>query len=73
VLGVFIVVPAEQLLAYRLGASRLYLVAYAGLFLTIILLLPRGILPTVADRLRRRRGAGEPAGERALETAGKPT
>ncbi|HWC79316.1 MAG TPA: branched-chain amino acid ABC transporter permease [Pseudonocardiaceae bacterium] len=63
VLGALILVPAQQYLAYQLGASQLYLVAYAAVFLLIMLFLPRGILPSLADR-RRRRIAGrtpEPA------------
>jgi branched-chain amino acid transport system permease protein len=55
VLGAFILVPAQQYFAYELGASQLYLVSYAGVFLLIILLLPRGILPSVAERRTRRR------------------
>lgn len=53
-LGAFILVPAQQYLAYRLGASELYLVGYAAVFLIIMLLLPRGIVPSVRDRLGRR-------------------
>ena len=49
VLGAFILVPAQQYLAYRLGASDLYLVGYSGVFLVVMLLLPQGILP-VAQR-----------------------
>jgi branched-chain amino acid transport system permease protein len=55
VLGAFILESAQQYLAYRLGGSQVYLIAYAMVFLLIMLLLPRGILPTVQDRLRRRR------------------
>jgi branched-chain amino acid transport system permease protein len=61
VVGAFILVPAQQYLAYRLGASRLYLVGYSAVFLAVMLLLPRGILPSLADRARRlraRRGPG---------------
>jgi branched-chain amino acid transport system permease protein len=54
-LGAFILVPAQQYLAYELGASQLYLVSYAAVFLVIILLLPRGILPSIADRRAARR------------------
>ena len=57
VLGAFILVPAQQYLAYRLGASELYLVAYSAVFLVVILLMPRGILPSLEDwrtRLGRR-------------------
>jgi branched-chain amino acid transport system permease protein len=60
-LGAFILVPAQQYLAYQLGASELYLVSYAAVFLVIILLLPRGILPSIADRRASRPGrAAEP-------------
>lgn len=55
VLGAFILESGQQLLAYQLGASQLYLIAYALVFLLIILLLPRGILPTLEERLRLRR------------------
>ena len=48
--------PAQKYLAYRLGASDLYLVGYSSVFLVVILLLPRGILPSLADRGRKLRG-----------------
>jgi branched-chain amino acid transport system permease protein len=59
-IGAFILVPGQQYFAYRFGASQIYLLAYAAIFLIIMLLLPRGILPTITDRLRnqRRRGPG---------------
>ena len=69
-LGAFILVPSQQWLAYRYGASELYLIAYAAVFLAIILLLPRGILPSVRDWLSRRRDrrtALPVPGERARE------
>lgn len=52
VLGAFILVPAQQYFAYELGGSQFYLLAYATVFLVIMLVLPRGILPTVTDRIR---------------------
>ena len=55
VIGAFILVPAQEYFAYAFGASHVYLVAYAAIFLIIMLLLPRGILPTISDRLRMRR------------------
>jgi branched-chain amino acid transport system permease protein len=55
VLGAFILVPAQQYLAYRLGASDLYLVGYSAVFLVVMLLLPRGILPSIMERTRRQR------------------
>jgi branched-chain amino acid transport system permease protein len=58
VLGAGILEGAQQLLAYWLGGSQVYLIAYAAVFLVIMLLLPRGILPTIQDRIRRRRRRG---------------
>jgi len=73
-LGAFILVPAQQWLAYRYGASELYLIAYAAVFLVIILLLPRGILPSVRDIVARRRDRTRPAGPPAVvEPQGVPS
>jgi branched-chain amino acid transport system permease protein len=62
-LGAFILVPTQQYLAYRLGASELYLVGYSAVFLIVMLLLPRGILPSLRDRFAARSGALPPAPE----------
>jgi branched-chain amino acid transport system permease protein len=64
-LGAFILVPVQQYLAYKLGASQLYLVGYASVFLAIMLLVPRGILPSLQDRLGRRRA--DPRGRGAAD------
>jgi branched-chain amino acid transport system permease protein len=58
VLGAFVVAPGQQYLAYRFGASQLYLIAYAALFVVVMLVMPRGALPTWRDRRRRAAGAG---------------
>ena len=58
VLGALILVPAQQELAYDYGGSQLYLIAYAGVFLVVMLLLPRGILPSLAEQWRRRGASG---------------
>jgi branched-chain amino acid transport system permease protein len=52
VIGALLLEPAQMEFAYRFGASRLYLVFYAAVFLVVILLLPRGIVPSVADLVR---------------------
>ncbi len=57
-LGAAILVPAQQYLAYRLGASELYLIGYATVFLVVMLVLPRGIIPSIADRVAGFRGQG---------------
>jgi branched-chain amino acid transport system permease protein len=59
-LGAVILVTAQQWLAYEYGASQLYLIAYAAVFLIIIILLPQGILPSIQEIRRRRRGGGAP-------------
>ena len=71
VVGAFILVPAQQYFAYQFGASQVYLLAYAAIFLIIMLLLPRGILPTLSDRLRKQRRRGQGRQEKnAVPSAG---
>jgi branched-chain amino acid transport system permease protein len=55
VIGAVLLEPAQLEFAYRFGASRLYLVFYAAVFLVVILLLPRGIVTSVAELIGRRR------------------
>lgn len=55
VIGAFILETAQQSLAYSLGGSQFYLIAYALIFLLVMLLMPRGIVPSIQDTLRRRR------------------
>ncbi|HEY2597032.1 MAG TPA: branched-chain amino acid ABC transporter permease [Candidatus Dormibacteraeota bacterium] len=54
VVGAVILVPAQLWLAYNYGASRLYLVLYSAVFLLVILLMPRGIIPSVRDLIAQR-------------------
>ncbi len=60
VLGALILEPAQLWLAYNYGASRLYLVLYAAVFLVVILVLPRGIVPSVTELVDRRRTRTRP-------------
>jgi branched-chain amino acid transport system permease protein len=53
VLGALILEPAQLWLAYNYGASRLYLVLYAAVFLVVILVLPRGIIPSLSELFER--------------------
>jgi branched-chain amino acid transport system permease protein len=55
VLGAFLLETSQQSLAYSLGGSQFYLIAYAMVFLLVMLLMPQGIVPTINDRLRRSR------------------
>ena len=72
VLGAFILVPAQEYFAQTFGASELYLLAYAAVFIVIMLFLPRGILPSVSERLARRRLAARGPGESAGTDAARP-
>jgi branched-chain amino acid transport system permease protein len=61
ILGALILEPSQLLLAYNYGGTRLYLVLYAAVFLLVILLLPRGIVPSVAELIGRRRARAGPS------------
>lgn len=57
-IGALILVPAQQYMITKLGASQLYLVGYSAVFMVVLLLLPRGILPSLrsaGDTWRERR------------------
>jgi branched-chain amino acid transport system permease protein len=49
-LGALILEPAQQYFTLQYGENGYYLVMYGALFLVILLLLPRGIIPTLQDR-----------------------
>ena len=75
VIGALLLEPAQMEFAYHFGASRLYLVFYAAVFLIVILLLPRGIVPSVADLVRGsryRRNVGPTAGGSRTAAAANP-
>jgi branched-chain amino acid transport system permease protein len=55
IVGAALIGPAQQYFAYRFGATNLYLVAYATLFLLVIYLLPDGIVPSLTKLLGRLR------------------
>jgi branched-chain amino acid transport system permease protein len=50
ILGALILEPTQQFFTLQYGQSGYYLIIYGALFLAIILLLPRGIIPTLQDR-----------------------
>ena len=76
ILGALILEPAQQYFTLQYGANGYYLVIYGALFLVIMLLLPRGIVPTLNERwikfqyarLRQRSENASPAA--ALSTSG---
>ena len=61
--GALLLVPAQLQLAQNAATERWYLVLYSAVFLIVILLLPRGIIPSVQDLLagmRARAGRRSP-------------
>ncbi|MEO9060195.1 MAG: branched-chain amino acid ABC transporter permease, partial [Ktedonobacteraceae bacterium] len=49
-LGALILEPTQQYFTLQYGQNGYYLIIYGALFLIIIILLPRGIIPTLTDR-----------------------
>jgi branched-chain amino acid transport system permease protein len=54
ILGALILEPAQLEISYRVN-GQVYLMLYAAVFLVVILVRPKGIIPSVADRLAGRR------------------
>ena len=74
VIGALLLETTQQSLAYSLGGSQFYLIAYAMVFLLVMLLMPQGIVPSIQDLLRRRRRrAAVDAGGPGETTAPEPT
>ena len=81
VLGALIIEPAYLYFQQQVAAGYYFWMVYGALFLLVILILPRGIIPTVAEQIRnwrdRRRGSGAGAAPEAAMTttagrAGEP-
>ncbi|HEY6538982.1 MAG TPA: branched-chain amino acid ABC transporter permease [Candidatus Dormibacteraeota bacterium] len=65
VLGGLLLEPLQQYLTFSYSVGDLYLIIYGVIFLAVILLMPRGIIPSVSDWLARRqgtRGQASPSG-----------
>jgi branched-chain amino acid transport system permease protein len=80
VLGALLIEPAQQYFQAQVSVGYTFLIAYGALFLLVILFLPRGIIPTAAERIAdwraRRRGreadGGEPRAAEVVHAAGEP-
>jgi len=55
VLGAFILVPSADLILFTLGSSTIYLAVIGALMMTIIIFMPKGILPSIQQRVQDRR------------------
>ena len=60
-LGGLLLEPLQQYLTFSYSVGDLYLIIYGVIFLAVILLMPRGIVPSVADLLGRRRSRRQSA------------
>ncbi|MGB9113485.1 MAG: branched-chain amino acid ABC transporter permease [Acidimicrobiales bacterium] len=56
ILGALILEPLQQYFTLQFSAGSIYLIIYGALFLVVILLMPRGIVPTLTEVLANRRG-----------------
>jgi ABC-type branched-subunit amino acid transport system ATPase component/ABC-type branched-subunit amino acid transport system permease subunit len=65
-LGAFLIEPLNELANQQMGGGNSRLLIFGGLMALVVLFLPQGILPTVAERLegRRRRGQAGLVGAR---------
>jgi branched-chain amino acid transport system permease protein len=52
VFGALLLGPLQQYFEIQFGATTLYLIIYGALFIVILLTLPAGVVPSVADRYR---------------------
>jgi branched-chain amino acid transport system permease protein len=61
-LGALVLESLQQYLTQSVSGTGTYLIAYGALFLIVILLLPRGVVPSITEliRSRRARARGEP-------------
>jgi len=63
-LGALVLESLQQYFTVQYGASQAYLIIYGVLFLVVVLLLPRGVIPSVEELIGRwrTRSAGSDAG-----------
>ena len=58
VLGAFLIEPLNELANQQMGGGNSRLIIFGGLMALVVLFLPKGILPTVRERLQARRQRG---------------
>jgi hypothetical protein len=59
-LGAAVLESLQQYLTQTFSSNATYLIAYGVLFLAVILILPRGVVPGIAQWLARRRARTAP-------------
>jgi branched-chain amino acid transport system permease protein len=70
-LGALVLESLQQYFTVQYGASQAYLIIYGALFLLVVLLLPRGVIPSVEELIGRRRPGSAPPAERGPEEPGR--
>jgi branched-chain amino acid transport system permease protein len=72
-LGALVLESLQQYFTVESGASQVYLIIYGGLFLAVILLLPRGVIPSAEHLIERWRARGSVQDrDRDEDDAGRP-
>jgi branched-chain amino acid transport system permease protein len=72
VLGALVLESLQQYFTQQYGASQAYLIIYGALFLVVVLLLPRGVIPSIEEligRWRARHTGVEPGEEEPGRTS----
>jgi branched-chain amino acid transport system permease protein len=59
-LGALVLESLQQYFTVQYGASQAYLIIYGCLFLVVVLLLPRGVIPSVEELIQRWRSRSRP-------------
>jgi branched-chain amino acid transport system permease protein len=73
-LGALVLESLQQYFTVQSGASQVYLIIYGALFLAVVLVLPRGVVPSVEDLIARwrRRSITEVGGPGSGEAGRAP-
>jgi branched-chain amino acid transport system permease protein len=72
-LGALVLESLQQYFTQQYGASQAYLIIYGALFLLVVLVLPRGIIPSVEELITRWRGRSASGEEPGPEEPGRTT
>jgi branched-chain amino acid transport system permease protein len=67
VLGALVLEAVQQYLTQSVSGNGTYLIVYGILFLVVILLLPRGVIPSLSQLVSSRRARTRPAGDDARD------
>jgi branched-chain amino acid transport system permease protein len=70
-LGALVLEALQQYFTVQYGASQAYLIIYGVLFLVVVLLLPRGVIPSVEELVGRWRARASPAESGPPEEPGR--